>query len=187
MGFLEVLLIAIGLAMDAFAVSLGAGATRFVNGPRPIFRLSFHFGLFQALMPLLGWISGTLIAGYISAWDHWLAFALLAFVGIRMVRSGADKDGECYEVDPSRGGTLIMLSVATSIDAFAVGLSLAMLSVNILYPAAVIGVVALALSAAGLALGHRLGCQFGKSMEVVGGFILVMIGLRVVLSHTILA
>ncbi|MCU0509619.1 MAG: manganese efflux pump MntP family protein [Anaerolineae bacterium] len=187
MGFLEVLFVALGLAMDAFAVSLGAGATRFVNGPRPVFRLSFHFGLFQALMPVLGWIGGTLIAGYISGWDHWIAFALLAFVGVRMIRSGADKDGECYEVDPSRGSTLIMLSVATSIDAFAVGLSLAMLSINILYPAVVIGVVAAALSAAGLALGHRLGCRFGKSMEIVGGFILIIIGLRVVLSHTILA
>jgi putative Mn2+ efflux pump MntP len=182
-----VLFVALGLAMDAFAVSLGAGATRFVNGPRPVFRLSFHFGLFQALMPVLGWIGGTLIAGYISGWDHWIAFALLAFVGVRMIRSGADKDGECYEVDPSRGSTLIMLSVATSIDAFAVGLSLAMLSINILYPAVVIGVVAAALSAAGLALGHRLGCRFGKSMEIVGGFILIIIGLRVVLSHTILA
>jgi manganese efflux pump family protein len=186
-GFPEIFLIAIGLAMDAFAVSLGAGATRFVNGPRPVFRLSFHFGLFQALMPLLGWASGAFVAHYISAWDHWIAFALLAFVGIRMIRSGADKDGECYDVDPSRGGTLVMLAFATSIDAFAVGLSLAMLSINILYPAAIIGVVAAVLSAAGLGLGHRLGCRLGKSMEVVGGFVLVMIGLRVVLSHTILA
>lgn len=187
MGFLEILLIAVGLAMDAFAVCLGAGATRFVDGPRPVFRLSFHFGLFQALMPVLGWVGGTFVARYISAWDHWIAFALLAFVGARMLRSGADRDGECYEVDPSRGGTLIMLAVATSIDAFAVGLTLAMLNLNILYPAAVIGVVAAALSAAGLALGHRLGCRFGKNMELVGGLILILIGLRVVLSHTIFA
>jgi putative Mn2+ efflux pump MntP len=138
-------------------------------------------------MPLLGWVSGTFVARYINTWDHWLAFGLLGFVGIRMLRSGLNRDSECYEVDPSRGGTLIMLAVATSIDAFAVGLSLAMLSMNILYPAAVIGVVAATLSAAGLALGHRLGCRFGKDMELVGGLILMLIGLRVVLSHTILA
>ncbi len=126
MSFPEVLLIALGLAMDAFAVCLGAGTTRFVDGPRPVFRLAFHFGLFQALMPILGWASGALIARYISAWDHWVAFGLLAFVGGRMVRSGFEAEGECHATDPSRGGTLIMLAIATSIDAFAVGLTLAM-------------------------------------------------------------
>lgn len=184
MSFLEVLLIALGLAMDAFAVCLGAGTTRFVDGPRPVFRLAFHFGLFQALMPVLGWLSGSLVAQYIAAWDHWVAFGLLAFVGGRMVRSGLDPNGECHETDPSRGGTLIMLAIATSIDAFAIGLSLAMLDVNILYPAAVIGIVCAALSVLGLGLGHRLGCAFGKRMEIVGGAILILIGLRVVISHT---
>ncbi len=184
MTFVEVLLIALGLAMDAFAVCLGAGTTRFIDGPLPVFRLAFHFGLFQALMPILGWLSGSFIAGYISAWDHWIAFVLLAFVGGRMVRSGLDAESECHEVDPSRGGTLIMLAIATSIDAFAVGLSLAMLDVNILYPAVVIGVVCAALSLLGLALGSRLGCAFGKRMEVIGGIILILIGIRVVISHT---
>lgn len=184
MNLLEVLLIALGLAMDAFAVCLGAGTTRFVDGPRPVFRLAFHFGLFQALMPVLGWLGGSLVAQYISAWDHWVAFGLLAFVGGRMVRSGLDPNGKCHETDPSRGGTLIMLAIATSIDAFAIGLSLAMLDVNILYPAVVIGVVCAVLSVLGLALGHRLGCAFGKRMEIVGGIILILIGLRVVISHT---
>ncbi len=183
MAFVEIMFIAVGLAMDAFAVCLGAGTTRFIDGPRPVFRLSFHFGLFQALMPVLGWLAGAFVAQYISAWDHWIAFGLLAFVGVRMVRSGLDTSGECHETDPSRGSTLIMLAVATSIDAFAVGLTLAMLEVNILYPAIVIGVVCAALSVLGLALGHRLGCAFGKRMEVVGGLILVLIGLRVVISH----
>lgn len=185
MSFIEVLLIALGLAMDAFAVSLGAGATRFISGPRPVFRLSFHFGLFQALMPVLGWFAGSTIAAYISAFDHWIALGLLAFVGGRMVRSGLDSRGECHETDPTRGATLIMLSVATSIDAFAIGLSLAMLQVNILYPAVVIGIVAAGLSLAGVFAGNRLGCAFGKRMELVGGLVLIAIGLRVVISHTI--
>lgn len=184
MAFAEVLLIALGLAMDAFAVCLGAGTTRFVDGRRFAFRLAFHFGLFQGLMPVLGWLGGSLVAGYISAFDHWIAFGLLAIVGGRMVRSGLDPDGECYEIDPSRGATMVMLAVATSIDAFAVGLSLAMLNVSIVYPSVVIGVVAASMSALGLALGRRLGCAFGKRMEILGGVILILIGLRVVISHT---
>ncbi len=183
MAFPEVFLIALGLAMDAFAVCLGAGTTRFVDGPRPAFRLAFHFGLFQALMPVLGWLAGTTIVSLIASVDHWVAFGLLAFVGVRMIRSGLDHAGETHPTDPSRGATLIMLSIATSIDAFAIGLSLAMLRVQILYPAVVIGLVAAGLSLVGLRLGQRLGSAFGKRMEVVGGLILIGIGVRVVLSH----
>lgn len=183
MSFLEVFLIALGLAMDAFAVCLGAGTTRHIEGPRPAFRLSFHFGLFQALMPVLGWLAGTSVAALIEGFDHWIAFGLLAFVGARMIRSGFDRDGESQSADPSRGATLIMLSIATSIDAFAIGLSLAMLRVQILYPAVVIGIVAAGMSLIGLRLGRRLGDAFGKRMEVIGGLILIGIGVRVVISH----
>lgn len=187
MSIVEVLLIALGLAMDAFAVCLSAATTRFISGPRPVFRLSFHFGLFQALMPVLGWLAGTTVSRYIAAFDHWVAFGLLAFVGVRMVRSGLDFQGESHETDPSRGATLIMLSIATSIDAFAIGLSLAMLRVNILYPALIIGLVAGGLSLVGIFIGNRLGHTFGKRMELIGGLILIAIGLRVVISHTLLA
>jgi putative Mn2+ efflux pump MntP len=182
-SFVEILLIAVGLAMDAFAVSLGIGTTGRASGPRPIFRLAFHFGLFQALMPVLGWLAGTGVARFIEDFDHWVALILLAFVGIRMIRSGLDPNGESHANDPSRGGTLIMLAVATSIDAFAIGLSLAMLRVNILYPALVIGVVTAGLCLAALLTGHRLGKLFGKRMEIIGGLILIGIGLRVVISH----
>lgn len=169
--------------MDAFAVSLGIGTTRQASRPRPIFRLSFHFGLFQFLMPILGWLAGSTIASLISQFDHWVAMGLLTFVGTRMIRSGLDPGNETYSGDPSRGGTLVMLSVATSIDAFAIGLSLAMLRVNILYPGAVIGVVTASLSLIGLLVGHKLGLRFGKSMEILGGLVLIGIGLRVVVSH----
>ncbi len=183
MSFAEVLLIAVSMAMDAFAVSLGIGTSRQASTPRPIFRLSFHFGLFQFFMPILGWLAGSSIATLISAFDHWVALALLVFVGGRMIRSGVDSDGAPSPNDPSRGGTLIMLSVATSIDAFAIGLSLAMLHVAILYPSLVIGVVTAGLSLTGLLIGHRLGETFGKRMEVLGGAILIGIGLRVLISH----
>jgi putative Mn2+ efflux pump MntP len=183
MGFAEVLLIAVSMAMDAFAVSLGIGTSRQASTPRPIFRLSFHFGLFQFFMPILGWLAGSSIATLISNFDHWVALGLLAFVGGRMIRSGLDSDGAPSPNDPSRGGTLIMLCIATSIDAFAIGLSLAMLRVNILYPSLVIGVVTAGLSLTGLLIGHRLGEAFGKRMEVLGGVTLIGIGLRVLISH----
>jgi putative Mn2+ efflux pump MntP len=183
MPLLAVVLIAVGLAMDAFAVSLGIGTTQYASKPRPVFRLAFHFGLFQALMPLLGWLAGLTVARFISSVDHWVALGLLGLVGVRMIRSGLDRDAQSHESDPSRGGTLIMLSVATSIDAFAVGLSLAMLRVQIVYPTVVIGVVTAGLSLIGLLAGNRLGKVFGKRMEIVGGIILIAIGIRVVISH----
>lgn len=183
MSFPEILLIALGLAMDAFAVCLCAGTTGFIAGSRPVFRLAFHFGLFQALMPTLGWLAGFGVERYIAAFDHWIAFGLLAFVGVRMARSGlaADDDGPC--IDPSRGRTLIMLAVATSIDALAVGLSFAVLRISIVWAVIVIGVVAAFMSILGIRLGGRLGQTFGKRMEVVGGLVLVIIGIRVVISH----
>jgi putative Mn2+ efflux pump MntP len=183
MGLLEVLLISVGLAMDAFAVALGVGATRRIHTRRPVFRLSFHFGLFQFLMPVLGWLGGTTVAHLISGVDHWVAFGLLAYVGARMVQSGLSPDAERRLGDPSRGRLLVMLSVATSIDAFAIGLSLAMLRVNILEPSIVIGLVAAGFTWAGLALGGRLSGKFGKRAEVAGGALLIAIGLRILLSH----
>jgi putative Mn2+ efflux pump MntP len=181
--FVSILLIAIGMAMDAFAVSLGIGTTRQASLPRPIFRLSFHFGLFQFFMPILGWLAGSTIAPLISQFDHWVAMGLLTFVGVRMIRSGLNPESETYRSDPSRGGTLVMLSVATSIDAFAIGLSLAMLQVNILCPSVVIGIVTAGLSLIGLLIGHRLGTKFGKRMEMLGGMILIGIGLRILITH----
>jgi putative Mn2+ efflux pump MntP len=183
LGLLEILLIAVGLAMDAFAVSLAAGASGKITSPRPIFRLSFHFGLFQFLMPILGWLLGSQIAHLIEAFDHWIAFGLLALVGSRMIRGGLDPRPQAAGIDHSRGWTLIMLCVATSIDALAIGLSLAMLQVAIWYPSAVIGLVTASLSLVGLGLGYRLGVRFGKRMEILGGVILIIIGIRILAEH----
>lgn len=183
MGIVEILLIAIGLAMDAFAVSLGIGAGGRANSAGAKFRLPFHFGFFQFAMPILGWLGGTWVADIISSVDHWIAFGLLAFVGGRMVQSGLSKEESVTVGDPSRGRTLVMLSVATSIDALAVGLSLAMLRVDVIVPSLVIGVVAAVLSLVGLLLGNRLGTAFGKRTEVLGGLILIGIGVRVLIEH----
>lgn len=169
--------------MDVFAVSLGIGTIQGNHTPRSIFRLSFHFGLFQGLMTFLGWLAGSSIASLISSFDHWIAAGLLAFVSFRMIRSGIDPKAEVYHSDPSRGSMLVMLSVATSIDALAVGISFAMLAVNILSSSLTIGLVSSTLSLIGLGLGHRLGTMFGKRMEILGGLILLFIGVRILVSH----
>jgi manganese efflux pump family protein len=183
MNPIEVLLIALSMAMDAFAVCLGAGTTGVADGPRPKFRLAFHFGLFQFLMPLLGWFAGTTIERYIQAYDHWIAFALLAFVGGRMIWAGFHPAGEEKKTDPSRGWTMVLLSIAVSIDALAVGLSLGVVGVFVWYPAIVIGVVTGILSLVGLQIGDRLGKKFGKVMEIIGGLVLIGIGIRIVVMH----
>ncbi|MBA4379772.1 MAG: hypothetical protein C0393_03665 [Anaerolinea sp.] len=183
MNFLEILLIALSMAMDAFAVCLGAGTSAQTSGPRPTFRLSFHFGLFQFIMPVIGWLAGTTVVHYIADYDHWVAFGLLAFVGIRMIRSGFDGSNEAHKSDPSRGWTLVLLSIAVSIDALAIGLSLALIGITIWYPAVVIGVVTGLVSWLGLRLGNVLGGKFGKRMEIAGGIVLILIGARIVVSH----
>jgi putative Mn2+ efflux pump MntP len=179
MSAIEVLFIAFSMALDAFAVCLGAGTTGQAEGPRPTFRLAFHFGLFQFLMPVLGWLAGVTIERYIVAVDHWIAFGLLAFVGGRMLISGFGRDGQRQMNDPSRGWTLVVLAIAVSIDALAVGLSLGLIKVFVWYPAIVIGVVTGLLSR----LGNGLGARFGKRMEIVGGIVLFGIGLRILVAH----
>jgi manganese efflux pump family protein len=184
MSTLEILAVAVALAMDAFAVSLAAGSTAFTRSGRARFRLSFHFGLFQCLMPIAGWLLGTSVARYIASVDHWIAFALLALVGGRMlIAAFGGEEGGSLQRDPSRGATLVMLSLATSIDALAVGLTLAMLDVGIWYASAIIGVVTGALSLTAIAVGNRLGARFGRRMEALGGTILVAIGTRILLQH----
>jgi putative Mn2+ efflux pump MntP len=183
LAFLTILVIAVGLSMDAMAVSLGVGTTEHVNDRRSKLRLAMHFGIFQCLMTLLGWLAGSAVAQFISTFDHWVAFALLAYVGVTMIRSGLRPEMASYQTNPSKGNMLVMLSVATSLDAMAVGLSMAFLNVSILYPALVIGLVTFGLSIAALFLGNRLGEKFGKKMEVIGGIVLIGIGLEILVTH----
>ena len=183
MDFPSVIMIAFGLAMDAFAVSVGTGMALGKVTFRQIFRMSFHFGLFQFLMPVIGWLAGRGIHGYVDAFDHWAAFGLLALVGGKMIWEGVRADKVRKRGDPTRGVTLIVLSLATSIDALAVGLSLAMIKVLILYPAVIIGIVAAVLSAIGINLGRRVGRRFSHGVEILGGFILIGIGVKILIEH----
>jgi len=176
--------IALGLAMDCFAVAIGASVALRGATPRQTFRLSFHFGLFQALMPVVGWLAGLSVVRTISFWDHWVAFGLLCFVGGKALWAALREDGgETRAGDPTRGVSLVVLSLATSVDALAVGFSFAMLGVTVWFPSMVIGVVSAAVTAVGMQLGSPLGERFGKRMEILGGLVLISIGLKILVEH----
>ena len=187
MTWINIIAIAIALAMDAFAVSIATGVMlKQVNG-RQRFRLAWHFGFFQAAMPVLGWSFGLTIHHLIEKYDHWVAFCLLAFVGINMLREAFDneKDSSQDKKDPTKGASLVMLSIATSIDALAVGLSLAVLKVAIWTPALIIGVVAGLFTLGGMTLGEKLGSaeRLSKYAEAIGGIVLLLIGLQILYEH----
>jgi manganese efflux pump family protein len=183
MEFFTITLISIGLAMDALAVSLCIGTTGQVANLRGKIRLAAHFGIFQSGMTALGWLAGETIVQYVKEFDHWIAFVLLGYVAVNLIRSGFDKDRKAFEQDPSTGKILVILSFATSIDAFAVGLSIAFFQIPVLLSVVMIGLVALLLSSVGLFAGMRLGNTFGKRMEIIGGLILFGIGIRVLITH----
>lgn len=187
MSPITLLLVALGLAMDAFAAAIAASIVlRTVSG-RQVFRLAFHLGLFQALMPIAGWTAGQTIGTVIATWDHWVAFALLTIVGVKAIHDALSRGPwQTPRDDPTRGLTLVVLSVATSLDALAIGASLAFLGVDIWIPSVVIGVVACALTALGMLLGSRLGTRFGQRVEIAGGLILIGIGVKIVVEHTLL-
>jgi putative Mn2+ efflux pump MntP len=179
----EILVVAVGLSMDAVAVSLAASASNRARGVRAMLRLSFHFGLFQALMPLAGWFIGASVAPYIESFDHWIAFALLALVGGRMIRAALCGVEEDLGRDPSKGAALVMLSVATSIDALAIGLTLAMIGDVIWLACIVIGLVTAGLSTLAGLIGTRVGSTVGARMEIAGGLALIAIGVKILVEH----
>ena len=186
MSFLSSLAVAIALAMDAFAVSVSASATLGRVNIGHYLRMSLTFGFFQFAMPVIGWALGLSVKDLIEVWDHWIAFALLFFVGMNMLREaffGNDEE-EC-QGDPSRGATLILLAVATSIDALAVGLSFSMAGISVWMPAVIIGLVCAALTALGIRLGSALGRSefLGKKAAVLGALVLIGIGVKILHEH----
>ena len=184
MNLFSILIIAIGLGMDALSVAIGIGATARKLSPGPVLRLSLSFGLFQFFMPLIGWMAGRTVADHITRYDHWVAFALLAFVGGKMIRdSFREKDEKVHANDPTKGMTLLILSVATSIDALAVGLSFSFLKTPILSASVIIGVVSFLMTAAGMVFGRKLGELVGKRAELLGGVVLIGIGLKILMEH----
>ena len=187
MGIIELALIAVGLSMDAFAVSVckGLGMKRLDMGQALV--IALFFGGFQALMPLAGWALGSGFQSYIEPVDHWIAFALLAFIGGKMLYDAFREEdgnepvaGEAARLDLKE---ILMLAIATSIDALAVGVSFAFLQVDIVPAISLIGVITFALSLVGVAAGHQFGARFEKPATVVGGVVLILIGLKILLEH----
>ncbi len=182
--FLSLVLIAIGLSADCFAVALSASVTAKNPSRLQVLRMAAMFGLFQALMPVLGWLAGQTMVKFIAAYDHFVAFALLAIVGGRMIwESFHHKKQHEKPADVTRGWMLLTLAVATSIDALAVGLSLAFIEVNIAVAAITIGVVAFIATIIGFLLGKKAGDLMGRWAETIGGIILIGIGLRILITH----
>jgi manganese efflux pump family protein len=175
--------IALGLAMDAFAVAIATGVTVAPVTGRHVFRIAFHFGLFQFLMPILGWLAGAKLATQVSHYDHWIACAILSFVGSKMLIEACSANPPARLADPTRGWLLISLSVATSLDALAVGLSMALLGVPIVVPALIIGGVAGLLSMIGITFAGRLGERWRRPAEIGGALVLIAIGARIVWIH----
>jgi putative Mn2+ efflux pump MntP len=177
---LEIFLVALALGCDAFAVGLGVGAR--CGAPRQVFRLSFHFGLFQFLMPLIGWLLGQNMLGIVRQSGPWIATALLLFIGGKMIYEGIkahEEEGACP--DPTRGFSLVALSVATSLDALGVGFSLGVIGVSLIFPALWIGITAGAMTWTAMKVGNRLSERFGRRMDIAGGIILILIGFRLLI------
>ncbi len=183
--------IALGLSLDAFAVSLTSGTIirelRFRHG----LRMSFFFGAFQTLMPILGWAAGTFFASAVSGFDHWIAFGLLAFVGGRMIWEGLPRNKDESDLDYCNPvthdcrhlPTLLMLSLATSLDALAVGLSFAFIGVSVLVPSLVIGLITFAVSLSGYFIGKKIGEKINLELDIIGGIVLVGIGIKILAEH----
>ena len=183
MHFLELIIIAVGVSMDAFAVSICKGLSVRRLRPNHMLSAAVWFGGFQALMPLIGYFMGITFADYVSNVDHWIAFVLLAIIGGKMVKEAFEKDEDCdYNPDFSFK-TMLMLAIATSIDALAVGISFACLKVDIWTSIIVIGLMTGAFSAFGVLLGNVFGNRFKSKAEFAGGFILVAIGVKILLEH----
>lgn len=168
--------------MDAFSVSISHGLANKTFKASNALKLGVSFGTFQAIMPVLGWFAGINIIDLISSFDHWIAFGLLSFIGGKMIYESHKNEPEKL-INSLNVSVLLILSIATSIDALAVGLSLSFLKISIFTPALIIGLITFSLSFLGVFLGSRFGHFLGKKVEVVGGLILVVIGLRILVEH----
>ncbi len=177
-------MLGLSLSVDALAVSISTGVCVPLLRKRDAVKIAAFFGGFQFLMPLLGWLLGSTIYAYISALDHWIAFGLLAFIGIKLVVDAVrDKGGEECPTDMLSTRVLLTMAVATSIDALAVGISLAMVKASVVSGASIIGATTFAVCFFGAVFGKRLGRSFGKKAEIAGGLVLVVIGLKILIEH----
>ena len=185
MDLITITVIAFGLAMDAFAVSITSGITIKHLRINNALRIAIFFGLFQAFMPGIGWLAGFSLRDFISGIDHWIAFGLLSMIGCKMIFESTKMGSSEKEIDPLNIYVLLILSIATSIDAFAVGLSLSFLKISIVTTAIIIGIVTFMVSFLGVFVGNRFGHFFENKIEVIGGLILIGIGIKILIEHLV--
>ncbi|MBW2554968.1 MAG: manganese efflux pump [Deltaproteobacteria bacterium] len=185
MDAITIIAIAFGLAMDAFAVSITSGITIKNLKINNALKIALFFGLFQAIMPLVGWLAGLSLKDFISEIDHWIAFGLLSFIGCKMIYESITVQSNEKQIDPLNVYVLLMLSVATSIDALAVGVSFAFLKVSIVTPVIIIGTVTFLLSYLGVYIGDRIGHFFENKIEIAGGLLLIGIGLKILIESLV--
>ncbi|HUN54257.1 MAG TPA: manganese efflux pump MntP family protein [Smithella sp.] len=183
MTFVMIFILALGLGLDAFSVAIGIGAGSDKKSWAPILRLSAAFGLFQFVMPIIGWLAGLTIVEIVASFDHWIAFALLTLVGGKMIWEGFGKGSDEKKIDRTHGWPLLLLSVATSIDALAVGFSFSVLKMPVVTPAIIIGIVCFFMTATGMLFGKALAGIFGKKVEIFGGMVLIAIGIKILIDH----
>ena len=184
MEFLSIILIAVSLAADAFVISLTTGVA--VKEYRLKFSiiLGLYFGIFQMMMPIIGFFVAYSFYGYIADYDHWIVFVLLSFIGGKMIYESFQNDEiSVANADILAFKNVIPLAVATSLDALAIGVSFAFMSVDVVFPAVVIGVVTFFASAAGVFIGNKIGCIFKRGAEVAGGLILIALGIKILIEH----
>ena len=182
MDIISIVIIAVGLAMDAFAVSITSGITIKRLHINHALKIALFFGLFQAFMPIIGWLAGLSLRDYISAIDHWIAFGLLSFIGCKMIYESITVQSSKKEINPLNVYVLLVLSIATSIDALAVGISFAFLKVSIVTPVIIIGTVTFLLSYLGVYIGDRIGHFFENKIEIAGGILLIGIGIKILVE-----
>lgn len=182
MGTLEILLISIGLAMDAFAVSICKGLSMKKMNWKKAIIVGTYFGAFQALMPVIGYFLGATFEALVTKLDHWVAFGLLTIIGINMLKEAFAKNEESHD-DSVDFKTMLILATATSIDALAVGITFAFLQVNILLSAIIIGIVTFTICIIGVKIGNKFGDKYERKSEVVGGLILIFMGIKILLEH----
>jgi putative Mn2+ efflux pump MntP len=185
MSFLTILVIAVGLAMDAFAVSIASGTAYRQLKVRHALRIALFFGGFQALMPLIGALAGLSVKNYIAEYDHWIAFVILTAVGGKMIYESFKITQAEKSNNPTDILVLLALSVATSIDALAIGVTLSLVAASIITAVLVIGLVTFALSYAGVMIGKKFGHIFESKIEAVGGLVLIILGVKILLEHTV--
>ncbi|HMK35097.1 MAG TPA: manganese efflux pump MntP family protein [Desulfomonilaceae bacterium] len=183
MDILTLIGTAVALGTDAFAVAAAVAACLPSVTPRHTFRLAWHFGLFQSMMTAFGWLGGEGLSRFTSGFNNWIAFAILLLLGLNMIRQSLREETCIQDFDPTRGWSLVGLSVATSIDALAVGISFSLLRMEIFSPALVIGLAALVMTYVGTRLGLRAGIHLGKWAERVGGLVLVALGFRILVQQ----